>query len=255
MFPTPYRGVNLVLLTLLENVRGVLGDFFTGMYLYGSLASGEFDPDRSDIDFLVVTSKELPEKLVSDLETMHARIGESGLEWAEKLEGSYVPRDDMPAYNTTSPACPMINEGKFEVARQGTDWVINRYVLYNSGVVIAGPPIRTMIDPVKPEKLRGAVVSLLRDAWTPRLDDPDFFLRTGYQSFVVLTMCRALYTLEHGIVASKRRSAEWVRDKSGRQWTNLINQAMIWHYGDPPGDISQTQEFMRYILNHAGLLM
>jgi predicted nucleotidyltransferase len=55
-FPTPYPDVNEVLLTLLDNVRAILGDYFTGMYLYGSLASGDFDPRRSDIDFLVVTS-------------------------------------------------------------------------------------------------------------------------------------------------------------------------------------------------------
>ena len=83
--------------------------------------------------------------------------------------------------------------------------------------------------------------------------NPAFFLGTGYQPFVVLTMCRALYILEHGTVASKLRSAEWVRDKSGRKWTKLIDQAVAWHYGETSGDIRQTQEFMRYILKEAGL--
>jgi len=251
--PTPYQDVNLVLQTLLDNVRVVLGDYFIGMYLYGSLASGEFDPSCSDIDFLVVTSGELPNNLISDLETMHARIYESGLEWATKLEGSYVPIDAMRMYSPTSPACPMINEGKFQVVRHDIDWVINRYILYNSGVVIAGPSLDTLIDPVKPEELRKAVLSLLRDVWTPWLYNPDLFSGTGYQPFVVLMMCRALYTLEHGTVASKQRSAEWVIARSDRKWARLINQATAWHYGEPPGDVQETQEFMRYILKEAGL--
>jgi len=254
MFPTPYRDVNLVLQTLLENVRAVLGDYFTGMYLYGSLASGEFDPGRSDIDFLVVTSQKLPGNLISDLETMHVRIGDSGLEWAAKLEGSYIPRDAMPAYSPAGPACPMINESKFRVARHDVDWVINRHVLSTSGVVIAGPPLRAMINPVRPDELREAALLLLRDRWAPLLNDPDLFIRPGYQPFVVLTMCRALYTLEHGAVASKRRSAEWLRDKSGSQWADLINQAIVWHDGDPSGDIGQTWQFMQYVLKQAGLL-
>lgn len=254
MFPTPYRDVNLVLLTLLENAQAVLGDYFTGMYLYGSLASGEFDPGRSDIDFLVVTSQELPGKLISDLEAMHVRIGDSGLEWAVKLEGSYIPRDAMPRYSPAGPACPMINEGKFEVARHGIDWVINRHILYTSGVVIAGPPLRTMLSPVRPDELSEAALSLLRDRWTPWLHNSDFFVRDGYQPFVVLTVCRALYTLEHGAVASKQCSAEWIRAKSDRKWTEFINRAIAWHYGDPPGDIGQTQEFMQYVLRQAGLL-
>jgi hypothetical protein len=207
--PTPYPDINEVLHILLENVQAVLKEFFVGLYLYGSLASEDFDPGRSDIDFLVVTTLELPENVVLSLEAMHARIGVSGLKWASKLEGTYIPRNAMWQYNPAGPICPMINEGKFQVAQPGIDWVINRHILYNSGVVVSGPPLKEMIKPVEPCEIREAVFSLLRNNWASFLHDADFFLRTGYQSFVVLTMCRALYTLEHGIVAAKNVSAEW----------------------------------------------
>jgi len=59
--PTPYPDVNIVLHVLLKNVQTVLGNHFIGMYVYGSLASGDFDPQRSDIDFLVVTADRLPD--------------------------------------------------------------------------------------------------------------------------------------------------------------------------------------------------
>ena len=80
MSPTPYDDMNLFLQILLDNVRAVLGNYFIGMYLYGSLATGEFDANRSDIDFLVVTSEKLPKNMISDLKTMHTRLYESGLE-------------------------------------------------------------------------------------------------------------------------------------------------------------------------------
>ena len=80
MFPTPYDDINLFLQILLDNVRAVLGNYFIGMYLYGSLATGEFDANRSDIDFLVGTSEKLPKNMISDLKTMHTRLYESGLE-------------------------------------------------------------------------------------------------------------------------------------------------------------------------------
>ena len=99
--PTPYPDVNAALQVLLDNVRAVLGDYFIGMYLYGSLASGDFDPGRSDIDPLVVTSKELPEKIISDLKVMHRRLYESGSEWATKMTGAYIPMDAMRKYNPT----------------------------------------------------------------------------------------------------------------------------------------------------------
>ncbi|MFX1412149.1 MAG: nucleotidyltransferase domain-containing protein, partial [Promethearchaeota archaeon] len=83
--PTPYPDVNAVLHMLLSGVQTVLGDQFVGMYVFGSLASGDFEPQRSDIDFLVVTTDELPEEMLPALEAMHARITASGLKWATKL--------------------------------------------------------------------------------------------------------------------------------------------------------------------------
>ena len=50
-YPTPYADVNSVLLELLTGVQNILGPHFVGMYLYGSLANGDFDQD-SDVDFV-----------------------------------------------------------------------------------------------------------------------------------------------------------------------------------------------------------
>lgn len=252
--PTPYPEINEVLNILLENVQAVLKEYFVGLYLYGSLASKDFDPSRSDIDFLVVITQELPANVVSSLEAMHARIGVFGLKWASKLEGVYIPRNAMWQYDPAGPICPMIHEGKFEVAQPGIDWVINRHVLYSSGVIISGPPLQQMIRPVEPSEIREAVLSLLHNNWASFLQNADYFLGIAYQPFVVLTMCRALYTLEHGIVASKKVSAAWAIAALDEKWTELIKQAVTWNYGKAPGDISQTQEFIRYALKRAGAL-
>ena len=53
MRPTPYADVNAILRELMANVQPILADRFVGMYLYGSLAAGDFSPETSDIDFLV----------------------------------------------------------------------------------------------------------------------------------------------------------------------------------------------------------
>lgn len=251
--PTPYLDINLVLQTLLDNVRVLLGDYFVGMYLYGSLASGDFEPDRSDIDFLIVTREELPSDIVAGLKSMHTRLYKSGMEWATKLEGSYVPIDVIRRYSVIGPAWPMINKDKFLVAHENISWVINNYILYTNGVVITGPPPQSIIEPVSSEELKDAVLTLLRDVWTPWQDNSDLFHRNEYQSYVVLTMCRSLYTLKHGTVVSKLRSAEWAITNLDRKWTELIQQALAWRDKDPSGDIEQTQEFIRYTLKEAEL--
>ncbi|MBI4316404.1 MAG: nucleotidyltransferase domain-containing protein [Chloroflexi bacterium] len=86
--PTTYPDVNAILYALLSNAQTILGDRFVGLYLYGSLASGDFSFQSSDIDFVAVTTDELPDEVISALDKMHARITASGLKWATKLEGS-----------------------------------------------------------------------------------------------------------------------------------------------------------------------
>ncbi len=72
--PTPYDDVNSFLQIFLENVRVVLGNYFVGMYLFGSLAMGGFDKNRSDIDFLIVTEEKLSKSLISGLKIMHKPV-------------------------------------------------------------------------------------------------------------------------------------------------------------------------------------
>ena len=92
---TPYSEVNRVLAELLAAIRAVLQRHFVGMYLYGSLALGDFDSRRSDIDMIVVTDGELPTSIISDLKRMHARFGESSSPWASRLEVAYIPLDAL----------------------------------------------------------------------------------------------------------------------------------------------------------------
>jgi hypothetical protein len=213
-----YPDVNVVLGALLSSVQDTLGDYFVGLYLYGSLASGDFDPQRSDIDFVIVTTTELPEELISALEKMHARLAASGLKWAAKLEGTYIPQNALCRYCPDAAPCPCLNEGRFYQARHESDWVIQRYILREKGVAVAGPAVRPMIDPVQPDDIRHGVRGILRGWWVPMVDHPNWLRDSEYQAYAVLTMCRALYTLHYGTIASKPVSARWAQSEVDQQW-------------------------------------
>jgi hypothetical protein len=250
--PTPYPDVNAVLDGLLSDVQTVLGDHFSGMYLYGSLASGDFDPHRSDIDFLVVTTGELPDEIIPALEAMHMRILSSGLKWASKLEGSYLPQHALRRYNPDDPPRPAINEGRFYLDCHRSDWVIQRHIIREHGLTLAGPSPRDLIDPVQPDDLRQAVRGILVEWWSPILHDPARLSTSEYQAFGVLTMCRALHTLQHGIIASKPAAARWAQAALGEPWAALIEYALAWQR-DMPWDahLDQTLDFVRYTLDRA----
>ena len=155
--PTPYSDVNEILDLLLTKTKEILRDQFVGMYLYGSLSSGDFNPETSDIDFLVVTTNILSDEMISDLEKIHDRIWDTGLKWASKLEGSYVHKELIRRHEPDGAPCPTVNEGKFYVDKRGSDWIIQRHIIRECGVVIEGPSPKTLIDPVSPDDIRGAI--------------------------------------------------------------------------------------------------
>ena len=203
--PTPYPDVNAVLHVLLSSVRTILGDHVVGMYLYGSLASGDFD-QSSDVDFVVVTTDEIAGDLFSALQTMHARIAAGDSRWGTELEGSYIPQHALRCYDPAHALHPHIDRGRGESLRMmqhDSDWIIQRHILREQGLVVTGPAPHTLIDPVLPNELRRAALETLHGWWAPMLDDPTRLNSPGYQSYTVLTMSRMLYTLQYGTVVSK----------------------------------------------------
>jgi hypothetical protein len=231
--PTPYRDVNEILALLNGQVVEVLGSQFVGMYLYGSLASGDFDPESSDIDFLIVTAGILDENTIDALNTMHQRIWNSGLKWVAKLEGSYLPKEHLPHFEKSGRVYPTVNEGEFYLSPHGSDWIIQRHIIRELGVVLAGPDPKSMIDAVTPDEIRRAVKGILEEWWFPMLDNPSWLRDRGteYHAYAVLTMCRSLYALEHGEVVSKPIAARWAQKKLGDKWSRVIERSLVGRNG------------------------
>src|SRR5437870_11943178 len=89
--PTPHADVNEALRELLAQAQTLLGSHFVGMYLSGSLALGDFDPNTSDIDLVIVTDAPLSDDRFAALQEMHARFAAGGSSWAARLEAVYIP--------------------------------------------------------------------------------------------------------------------------------------------------------------------
>ena len=250
--PTLYPDVNAVLHVLLSGVQTILGDHFVGMYVYGSLASGDFNPQRSDIDLLVVTADELPDELLPALEAMHSRITASGLKWATRLEGDYIPQPALRRYDPSQAWYPHLGmDGHFDVEQHGSDGVIQRHLVREQGVVVAGPAPDTLIDPVQPDDLRRAALGILLEWWAPMLHDPARLHSSEYQAYAVLTMCRALYTLQYGSVVSKSVAAQWAQQALGERRAALIERALAWRHGTQLDDLNETLDFIRYTLERS----
>ena len=245
---TPHKDVNAVLDTVLNKAKVILGQQFVGMYLYGSLASGDFNPESSDIDFAVVTTEMLADETISNLEAMHKQIWASGARRASRLEGSYIPKDLIRRHDPNGPPCPTVNEGEFFIDQRGSDWIINRYVIRECGVVLEGPDPKTLVDPVSPDEIRQAVFGTLSEWWFPMLDDPGWLEKhsCNYHGYAVITMCRALHALETGTIVSKPVATRWIQEKFDEQWTLLIERAWATQLGKKDEVMDGALEFIRF---------
>jgi predicted nucleotidyltransferase len=243
---TTHRAVNDLLEKLLSGAQSVLENNFAGLYLYGSLASGDFDRQKSDVDFLVVTFDEISGDAIRSLQAMHENLWQCGGKLAAKLEGSYIPLGDLRRYEANEKKYPSVNEGKFYLGRHGSEWIIQRHILREQAVVIAGASLENSIDPVQPDDLKRAVTDLLNEWWSPMLENPAFIKDDEYQAFTVLTMCRALFTLEHGRIVSKPASAHWALGALDKSRTELIEQSLNWKHGAQINKLNEVLNFIHY---------
>lgn len=251
---TGYPAVARLLAALLTGGRAALGDELVGLYLYGSLALGDFDPEASDVDFLVATRGALGEGHLAALAELHARLAASGLPYADRLEGSYIPVRALRRYDPADNRHPTIGvDWPFGVAPHGTNWVLERHILREHGRALRGPPPRELVDPVGPDDLRAAVRDLLLGFWARQLAEPapDWLQPRAYQAFAILTMCRALHTLATDTVASKPVAAEWARRGLDPAWTPLIDRALAARHDFAPGDMGEMLRFVAWAVAQA----
>jgi hypothetical protein len=83
------------------------------------------------------------------------------------------------------------------------------------------------------------------------LDDPVRLREREYQAYAVLTMCRALYTVQHGTVVSKPDAVRWAQEFLGPQWAELVEEALAWPRGSQPDRLEETLALIRRTLHLA----
>lgn len=224
---TPFPAVNRVLNELLEQTRTALDRQFYAMYLTGSLALGDFDPASSDIDYVVVTSSELSTAAITRLRRLHECFDAGNSEWAKKIEAVYVPPAALSLSTLPEARFPQVEKGtSLFVEQLEPGWSIHCATIRNYGVTIAGPDPRTLIDPVDPDVMRRASMGIAEEWYALSQGDQDWLdWMKSAQPFVVLTLCRLLYTLVTGGVASKPAAALWAEASLPSRWAEVIKRA------------------------------
>lgn len=225
MPPTPYPELNQVLAELVARIQPILGPDFVGAYLQGSFALGDFDQD-SDVDFVVVTQEDLTSQQVDALQAMHDQVYQLDSEWAKHLEGSYFSTEILRDHAERGRELWYLDHGARSLVRSDhCNTILVRWIVREKGVLLAGPPPKTLVDPIPDGLLRAEMFEALTYWGQTILDDPAPYNNRFYQSYIVLNWSRMLHDLVRGYPGSKRAGAEWAKVTLDPCWSNLIDSA------------------------------
>ncbi len=248
---TVHPAVNDIIALLLTRMQRICGEKLLGCYLYGSLVTGDFDTEHSDIDLVAVLSSEVDNAEYAALLQMHRDFAEQHTRWDNRIEVAYLSQQALRTFRTQTSTIAVISPGEpFHVKEAGSDWLLNWYVVREYGVTLAGSAPQAFIAPISHDEFLAAVY---REAqgwreWVGRST-----LRKA-QSYAMLTMCRALFSLGTGAFGSKDQAAQWVA-REWPEWSALIEQALRWRLAPDEEDTSdeaalrQTERFVSFALS------
>lgn len=217
--------VSTILDVILSRLQEVLGEKLKGLYLYGSLVSGDFDYEISDIDFLAATGQAIDEKELVELKKMHDKLAREHLFWTNRIEIAYVSLDALKTFKTKRSEIANISPGEpLHFLEAGRDWLLNWHFARENGISLFGVSPDAVIAPVSKQEFIDAV----REQAAERAANVEQAKHSRpYQAYLIMTLCRAFYAVENGRQVSKKRASNWVKEKFP-EYSVLIENAFEW---------------------------
>jgi len=200
-----------------ERVASILGENFLGFYVAGSIVTDAWDPQKSDIDFFVITKRPLGEEENTRIRELHEELSATDL--GKKLEGDYVDLDLL-RRKSFDRLTGSVKDGKFTPNFPCQISADNILCLVQYGKCIQGTPIEELSLEVNESELKDAVKSMLVED-REEVDKVNDF-ETLY--YLLTDSLRCIYTLETSNLPTKRTAIEHSRNLLGEGLYRDITQ-------------------------------
>jgi hypothetical protein len=221
-----------------------------GVYLYGSLATQDFDPNGSDIDLLIVLNDAIELGQLPMLEALHDNFKASHHEWQNRLDVAYISRESLSEFKTKTYSLVVSSGGEPLAIRQAPAYyLIDWYKVQEHGVPIDGPAVVSIM----PHITREEFVETIRGYMYMLSKHVDEATNQGYQAYLVLTMCRSFYACVNGEPVSKKAGAQWFTDKYP-QWLGLVDKAIDWSR-DATADVTKDKNNQKEMISFVNFIL
>jgi streptomycin 3"-adenylyltransferase len=226
--------------TLQTEFKTILQEHITGLYLYGSLASGGFNPERSDINLLVLTDHPLTSEHKRQLTDLFLRISKA----PSPVEATFINEQALRPlqqpltfefhYDETMRERYQqdLRTGAWqqwhEQAQQSSTLALDIAMIRESGICIAGLPIAEAFPEIPTSTIQAILRTNLQQASNERLRNPVDFVLNG---------CRIYVALKDGKLISKDAAGLWglTNGNLPEKFLPLIHQAISLYRGERLG--------------------
>ena len=166
------------------------------VWAHGSLAGGDYQPGRSDLDLIAVLGRPGTAAEERRLGEVHESLRGTS-ELTSQLHCSYCAAAEL-----DDPARPHLTWAHEEFMRRPVTPVTRRE-LHDFGLLLYGQEPAALLPPVTDKQLAEFVISDLAGFWLPSVDHRPRWDRDIWVDLGLLTLARATVTLQDGRLITK----------------------------------------------------
>ncbi|MEU8625657.1 nucleotidyltransferase domain-containing protein [Streptomyces sp. NPDC048669] len=194
------------------------------VWAHGSLALGDFQEGRSDLDLIAVVESPPDAARRERLAEVHRRLLDEEPA-AAKLHCSYMPEGSLAEAETDH-----VTWAHGTILERPVTPVTRRELL-DGGLALHGPPPSELLPPLVPGQLEAYIRRDLKEYWLPATGRPHLWLQDIWVDLGPLVLARAAVTLRDGRMITKGEALTELLDLGAP--SDLVHDIRERRYADP----------------------
>ena len=207
--------------------KEILGDNLAGVYLHGSAVMGCFNPEKSDIDLIVVTNEKLNDDIKRRFMDMVVGLNEhapqKGIEMSLVLKSVckpfIYPTPFELHFSTMHLNWYKNNPDDYIQKMNGTDRDLAAHftVIRERGKCLCGEPIENVFAKVPEQNYLDSICNDIAEAKEDIMENP---------TYIILNLTRVLAYKTDKLILSKKEGGEWGLKNLPAEFHQLLKDAL-----------------------------
>jgi len=233
-----------VILEFTEACKALLGNKLVGVYLHGSAAMGCFNPEKSDIDFIVIINSDMTRDEKTDFirktVELNRKAPEKGIEMSivkrEFCDPFVYPTPYELHFSSAHLGLWESSEDEYIKTLTGEDYDLAAHftVINTYGRVLYGESVEKVFGEVPREDYTDSILYDVENAREDIFRDP---------IYTILNLCRVSAYLKDDLILSKKAGGKWALKTLPKKYYSLIQCALDCYTSSSDAEISTSDAF------------